>query len=385
MRVRELRHEMPSMSAASHYNLPARPTRQREPRTLVPYYADIADRSRTPALRFVARIHRMRMLGTALCALPIASVLHEQAAPHWTWLLLIVNALFWPQLAWLLARGARDPAAVEYRNLVIDAAAGGMWIALIGVSLLPTAVLLSVLTADRFAAGGWRLIARALPALAAGFVIAWLLAGRPFAPDTSLRTVVACLPLMFGYQLALSVVTWRLGRTIARQNRELERATRTDSASDLPNRRHFDARAAHAFKLYQRSGRQAALLLIDIDRFKHTNDRYGHGMGDVVVRRVGEVLRGVATGDDVPARFGGDEFALLLTPADRERALALAERVRTQISGLVFDAEPGLSCTVSIGLSETRGTHATLADWIRDADAALYRAKAAGRDRVEAG
>ena len=59
--------------------------------------------------------------------------------------------------------------------------------------------------------------------------------------------------------------------------------------------------------------------------------------------------------------------------------------MRTQISGLVFDAEPGLSCTVSIGLSETRGTHATLADWIRDADAALYRAKAAGRDRVEAG
>lgn len=85
----------------------------------------------------------------------------------------------------------------------------------------------------------------------------------------------------------------------------------------------------------------------------------------------------------MPARFGGDEFALLLAPADRERARSIAERVRAEISGLVFEAEPGLSCTVSIGLADTRGTHAALTDWIRDADAALYRAKAAGRNRVE--
>jgi len=349
----------------------------------VPYYDDIADRSRTPALRFVTRIHRMRMLGTLLCAVPIASVLHETGTSGWTWAGLLFNALAWPHIAWLLARRARDPAAVEYRSLVADAAAGGVWIAVMGVNLLPSAVLLTVLSADRFAAGGWRLLSRALPALLAGFALTWLLLGQPFAPDTSLRTVLACLPLMFGYQFALSVVTWRLGRTIARQNRELERATRTDTTSNLPNRRHFDALAEHAFKLYHRSGQQAALLLIDIDQFKTTNDRYGHGMGDVVVRRVGDVLRDISTGDDVPARFGGDEFALLLTSADRERAISIAERLRIGVSGLTFEAEPGLACTVSVGLAETRSSHVTLADWIRDADAALYRAKAAGRDRVE--
>ena len=351
----------------------------------MPYYDDIADRSRNPALRFVSRIHRMRMLGTVLCALPIASVLLERGAPGWVWTALLFNMLAWPQIAWLLARRAHDPAAIEFRSLVMDAAAGGAWVAVMGVNLLPTALLLSVLTADRYAAGGWRLAARALPALLVGFALAWVLAGRPYAPATSLPTLIACLPLMFGYQLALSAVTWRLGRTIARQNRELERTTRIDSASELPNRRHFDARAAHAFKLFQRSGRQVALLLIDIDNFKATNDRYGHGMGDIVLRRVGEVLRGITIGDDVPARFGGDEFALLLVPADRERAMAVAERVRVEICGLAFEAEPGLRCTVSVGLAETRSSHATLADWIRDADAALYRAKAAGRDRVEAG
>ena len=351
----------------------------------MPYYDSIADRSRTPALRFVSRIHRMRMLGTLLCALPIASVLSERGAPGWVWAALLLNMLAWPQIAWLLGRRARDPAAAEYRNLIVDAAAGGAWIAAMGVSLLPTAALLSVLSADRFAAGGWRLVARAMPALLAAFALVWLLAGRPFAPETSLRTVIACLPLMFGYQLALSVVTWRLGRAIARQNRELERITRTDAASNLPNRRHFDSCAVHAFKLFQRSGRQAALLLIDIDNFKTTNDRYGHGMGDLVLRRVGEVLRGVATGHDVPARVGGDEFAMLLSPADRERASTVSERVRIGVADLVFEAEPGLRCTVSVGLAETRGTHDTPAGWIRDVDAALYRAKAAGRNRVEPG
>ena len=349
----------------------------------MPYYDDIADRSRTPALYFVARIHRMRMLGTLLCALPIASVLLERDAPAWVWALLALNALVWPHLAWWRARRARDPAAVEYRSLVVDAAAGGAWIAAIGLDLLPSAVMFSVLVADRYAAGGWRLLRRALPAFALGLGLVWLASGRPFAPDTSLRTALACLPLLFGYQIALSVVTYRLGRTIARQNRQLARASLTDSASELPNRRHFDERAAHTFLMFQRSGQPAALLLVDLDRFKDINDRYGHGMGDIVIQQVAGVLRDAARDEDIPARFGGDEFALLLTTADRERALAVAEHVRSAVTALTFEAEPGLACTVSIGLAETRPGHSALSEWIRDADAALYRAKAGGRDRTE--
>ncbi len=75
----------------------------------MPYYDDIVERRRTPSARFVVRMHRMRMLGTALCALPIASVLWERAAPGWLWALLLANALLWPQLARLLASRARRP------------------------------------------------------------------------------------------------------------------------------------------------------------------------------------------------------------------------------------------------------------------------------------
>lgn len=342
------------------------------------------DRTTASNQGFVQRMHCMRMLGTALCALPIASVLDEHAAPVWLWIALGLNVLAWPHIAWLLAMRARDGVAAEYRNLVLDAAFGGLWIAAIALSVLPTAILISVLGADRFAAGGMRLLRHALMALSAAFAVGWLLVGFAFVPVSSTRTVLACLPVMVVYQITLSVVTYRLGRRIARQNRELERVTRTDLASDLANRRHFDVRAAHAFERSRREGHRAAVLLIDIDCFKDTNDRYGHAMGDIVLRRVGGVLSGVASGDDVPARFGGDEFALLLTPASRERAVEIAEHVRAGIAGLAFDAEPDLSCTVSIGLADSDGVYPTLADWIRAADAALYRAKAAGRNRVEA-
>lgn len=345
---------------------------------------DIATHPETPALRLVHRIHRMRMLGTALYALPVASVLLERSAPWWLWGALTVTVLLWPQFAWRLARRARDPIAAEHRNLIVDAAAGGVWIAASAVSLLPTAALLAVLAADRYAVGGWRLTSRAFLALAVTFALAWIGSGFAFAPATSTRTMLACLPLMLGYQVLLSMVGYRLNRTVARQNRELERTNRTDALSDLPNRRHFDACTADAFRLFQRSTRKATLLLIDIDHFKDINDRYGHGMGDIVLRGVADALRTAARESDMPARLGGDEFALLLAQTDFALATAIAERIRARISALCFEAEPGLTCTVSIGVSGLCTGHTTPDEWIRDADAALYRAKAAGRDRIEA-
>ncbi|MEN5117026.1 diguanylate cyclase [Luteimonas sp. TWI662] len=343
---------------------------------------DLHDRARPAALQFPSRIRRMRMLGAALCALPIASVLAERGAPAWLWAALAVNAMVWPQVAWMVSRRARDPVATEYRNLLVDAVAGGLWVAAMAVNLLPTAAIASVLASDRLAAGGWRLFWRAALVFALAFTAGWALAGFPFAPSTSPRTLLACVPLMVGYPIALSLVTYRLGRTIARQNRELERSSRTDSGSDLPNRRHFDIRVRDALSRFDRHGDPATLLLIDIDAFKSINDRYGHGVGDLVLRRVADVLRSAAGATDTPARIGGDEFAILLAPAGPARAAAVAEYVRAGIAALSFDGHPTLACTASIGVSTTRPEFGSPAEWLRDADSALYRAKAAGRNRV---
>lgn len=351
--------------------------------TPMPHYS-IAEELRARDLQFVSRIHRMRLLGTALCMLPIASVLAERGAAWPAWLLLALNVLAWPQLALWACRRARDPAEAQFRCLALDSAFGGAWIAAIALSAAPTAVFATMLTADKVAAGGWGLLKRATLALAVGFAVAWIALGFPYQPESSHRTVLLCFPFMFVYAIALSLLTHRLASRILLQNRELERLNRTDPVMQVPNRPHFEAVATQEMSRVKRSGRPASLLLIDVDHFKGINDRYGHGMGDVVLKRIAGVLRDNVRDIDLPARYGGDEFAVLLVDSDTARAIAVAERIRECAAAQVFDAEPGLACSLSIGIAGLRRDHDTLDAWVRDADAALYRAKAAGRDRIEA-
>ncbi|MCR6661767.1 MAG: diguanylate cyclase [Luteimonas sp.] len=326
----------------------------------------------------------MRMLGTLLCALPIASVLAERSAPAPYWILLALNVIVWPQVAVWACRRARDPAEAQFRCLAADSAFGGGWIAVMAVSFAPSAIFLTMLTADKIVAGGWNLLRRSTIALVIGFGATWALLGFPWQPESSHRTLLLSFPFMFVYTVALSVLTHRLSRRITEQNKDLERLNRTDPVMQVPNRPHFEAMSTLELSRFHRSGRPASMLLVDVDHFKSVNDRYGHGMGDIVLKRIAGVLRGNVREIDLPARYGGDEFAVLLVDTDTERALQVAERIRTEVALQVFEAEPGLTCSLSIGIAETSSEHTTLEAWVRTADAALYRAKAAGRDRIEA-
>jgi diguanylate cyclase len=344
----------------------------------------IADELRARDLQFVRRIYRMRMLGTLLCALPIASVLDERGAPAPYWLLLAANMLLWPHLAYRISRRSRDPVETEFRCLMLDSAFGGAWIAAMALSAAPTALFVSMLTADKIAAGGWSLAGRCTAAKISGFAAAWLLLGFPFAPESSHRTLLLCFPFMFVYAIVLSVLTHRLIRRVFDQNRELARLSRTDPATQAPNRPHFEAVASRELARYRRYGRSASILLVDVDHFKTINDRYGHGMGDVVLKRIAWLLRESVREVDLPARYGGDEFAVLLMDSDAGHALATAERILQQARELTFAAEPGLACSLSIGVAALSRDFSTLEQWVHAADAALYRAKAAGRNRVAA-
>ncbi|MGY1409460.1 diguanylate cyclase [Luteimonas sp. A611] len=338
-------------------------------------------RNRSRKLRFVRRIHGMRMLGTALCALPIGSVLAEREAPLAMWILVGINALLWPQIAHWISIRARNPVAAQFRCLSLDSAFSGMWIAFMAVSVAPTALFVTMATADKIAAGGWRLLGRSTVALACGFLLTWTLLGFPFQPLTSQRTLLLTIPFLFVYTVVLSMVTHRLGSRIAEQKRELQRLNRTDPTMQLPNRPHLEEVAATELERFHRLGRPATLLL-DVDRFKTINDRYGHGMGDVVLKRIAAILRQSVRGTDLPARYGGDEFAVLLVDTDTAKAGQVAERIRSEAERQVFDAEPGLRCSLSIGVAAATAQDASLDSWVRAADAALYRAKAAGRNRV---
>ena len=332
--------------------------------------------------KFVDLAHRVRTLGLAVAAFPIASVLYENGASAWAWGLLLLYSLAWPHLAWWRARRSRDSRGAELNNLVFDSAVGGAWVAVMQFNLLPSALLVTMLTIDKISVGGWRFVARTVPAQAITCVVASALLGFPVQLESSMPNIVASLPLMLVYPTVLSTMTYALRHRVTSQNRQLERLNRIDALTELPNRRHWEEAADNELARYQRSRRPAVVVLIDVDNFKEVNDAHGHAVGDEVLRRVAQVLRASLREIDTPARYGGDEFAVVLPEADVRGAREVAERIRTGFLEARGEAAAAERCTLSIGLAAADRLLVDANDWLRRADAAMYGAKAAGRDRV---
>ncbi len=123
--------------------------------------------------------------------------------------------------------------------------------------------------------------------------------------------------------------------------------------------------------------------MIDIDHFKRLNDRHGHAVGDLVLRAVAEAIAGAVREDDVPARYGGEEFAVLLRNPSEQVAVEIGERVRASVAGLDLREFGPSAVTVSVGVAISSAADQPIDDLIAEADRALYRAKRAGRDRVD--
>ncbi len=154
-----------------------------------------------------------------------------------------------------------------------------------------------------------------------------------------------------------------------------------DFLTGLPNRRKFEELASFLMHSRERQGGHISFLMLDIDRFKLVNDNYGHAAGDEVLKALGTILSRSVRRTDVFCRWGGEEFAILLNESDLESARVFAERLLTTIRSFDF-GEPG-SITASAGIAEA-GPDEALNALQHRADQALYRAKQAGRDRVEA-
>jgi diguanylate cyclase (GGDEF)-like protein len=128
-----------------------------------------------------------------------------------------------------------------------------------------------------------------------------------------------------------------------------------------------------------------AVLIFDLDHFKHVNDAFGHSVGDDVIRRFGEVMSECLRGTDICARLGGEEFAAVLPRTTTDRAHQVAERVRKSFAALVIETPSGnLQCTVSVGIAFPTSELPSFEQVLSDADRALYRAKNGGRNRVAA-
>lgn len=343
--------------------------------------ADVA--ARQGGLHFVSFIFRFRMLGAALSFLSIAVVLNELEAPAWQWVALVANALLWPPLAWWVAARSQAPRQAELRNLALDSVFGGAWIALMHFSVLPSAVLLSILSMDKVAVGSWQLMRRMSLLLVLSYLMVGLFEGFHLRLETSSAMVLASLPFLFIYPNAIAAVTHALSRRVVQQNRLLESLNRTDPLTGLPNRMHWQDAAHIELRRCRRRPQTASLLMMDLDGFKGVNDRCGHQVGDAVIRRFADILRANCRDTDTPGRYGGEEFGLVLAGADAATAVRVAERIRVAFAESAFEDEETLHCTVSVGVCALDAGIDDVEAWVRAADAALYRAKQAGRNRVE--
>jgi diguanylate cyclase (GGDEF)-like protein len=178
--------------------------------------------------------------------------------------------------------------------------------------------------------------------------------------------------------------------TTAELTHELEQMASTDPLTRVYNRRVFREWCEREIDRSRRTGHPFSLLMMDLDHFKKINDRYGHRGGDEMLVAVVETMQDSVRGIDILARWGGEEFVALLPATTLDLAMIVAQRVRTNIEKLLLrtpgataeEAEGVMRMTVSLGVASYRGAEDSLEEIFARADAALYQAKAAGRNQV---
>lgn len=322
------------------------------------------------------RTYPMRTMGMGLAILPVLVVLHELDAgwPAWAWTLFC--GLAWPHVALLRAKASPTPYRAELTNFMIDSAMAGSMAPMMHFNLLPSAMLVTVATADKINAGVRGLWSRSLLGMLAAILLSMALNGFRLDIATSTPVLLACLPLMVIHTLAVSASSYRLVRKVQKQNRRLDDLSRHDSLTGLLSRGHWQEQTTALLA----ARTPASLLLVDVDLFKSINDQHGHATGDDVLRGIADAIRAAIPDGSHAGRLGGDEFAVAV-PLPLQDTRRVAEGIRARVQAIELDGA-NVQCSVSIGMAEPPPTGTGLRAWMEAADSALYRAKADGRNRV---
>lgn len=186
----------------------------------------------------------------------------------------------------------------------------------------------------------------------------------------STTTILITIVVMSSFAFAFSIIT-------SRQREQLVALATKDPLTGAGNRRHFDNKLIEIVNTKRRNASPASVVLLDLDHFKSVNDVHGHAAGDEILKHVTDIINLRIRVTDTLYRIGGEEFVVVLENQDIEHASKLAEQLRTLIEA--NELIPGQSVTISLGVAELK-TDETDVAWIQRADAALYKAKNAGRN-----
>lgn len=364
---------------------------------------------------WIVRMH-YRMRSVSFAALFLATALHIMGHdfPPWAWALLVLLLLLYPQLQYWRSSRSATPIQTEFNNLLIDSILLGIYMAALGFPLWLSFSAGSATLTNNTVHKGWRGTLEALLALALGAVLCGTLAGWRFLPQTDWHTTLVCMLGLVAYLLAIThggfVRNFQLRRmrenlrlretellqvnqTLTRKLDEIDKLQQRlseqanhDALTGLYNRRYLDGTLERELARCKREGQPIALIMIDVDHFKKYNDLYGHQAGDECLCKVGQAIQDCAKrASDLAARFGGEEFVLVLPDANTLKAQQLSEGLRQSVEALgITHAHSRLGrITVSIGIAvmdkdDYKGANV----FLRAADEALYHAKHGGRNQV---
>lgn len=212
----------------------------------------------------------------------------------------------------------------------------------------------------------------------------WRVAGGVFGLTFSFSPTLPRLFWVATSLIAFPMITVLLTlHTSQRLQEEIHAQARRDILTNAYNRRAFTEFADLEWSRSSRHGYPLSILAVDIDHFKDFNDQHGHQTGDAALIQVSRAAQAALRLNDVWCRYGGEEFVALLPNTAMNQAMAVAERLRLSVESTMIDSPQGaLGVSVSIGVAQRLPTHASLSEVLAISDAALYKAKAAGRNRV---
>jgi diguanylate cyclase (GGDEF)-like protein len=197
-----------------------------------------------------------------------------------------------------------------------------------------------------------------------------------YRPSALVPIVLSAFLIFFTYYLLAASIA------VVRRQEELERISDSDGLTGIYNRRHMERRIGEELERRRRTGSALSLAMIDIDLFKRVNDEFGHDCGDFVLREIVKDVAAAVRAHDILARWGGEEFIILLPATGGEQAARLAERIRQRIEERRYRyGGESLSLTVTIGLAVARPDDVP-GELVKRADLALYGGKRGGRNRV---
>jgi diguanylate cyclase len=334
---------------------------------------------------FVERIYRLRIAGLGLGFFCVASVFALQHRGFVLWSLLVFHGFVWPHVARRAALACEVPFRGERLNLMADSMLGGFWVVAMQFNVLPSVLILAMLSMDNIAAGGLRLFARGVVAHVLGVLAGLVTVGFVFSPMSQMPTILACLPFLIIYPLALGFTSYRLSLKLAQRTRELEHLSRTDGLTRLWNRRHWEGLLAGEFERCRANRYASCLLLIDLDHFKRINDTLGHPAGDSVLQAFADLLRSHFRAADSIGRYGGEEFGVVLPGATLREAHTVAKVLVQRVREKTKEASTECPCTISVGIAQLTDDLPDYHTWLQEVDRSLYQAKATGRDRIVVG